>query len=284
MGSLAVPYFLFAVPPEFLGFQYLADSLRGFLIESDLNGVVLCVICDGVAVLAGGGLGLGLYFNCCSFCNSFLNCFGFLFGFCCGCFGFCNYHFFCCHCGLVILNSLYRHLVEHLYNVLHIAQAAVNLFLECVCLSGRILCQAVEVVLQLGDKLLQLIQQGFKHILVLLCKLLNKAGLGEHISHGLCHNFPAGHVVAHGLAVFIHAALSYFSLYQISHILSALCEFLENKGPKLIIFSCIVLFNEMHKFMVKSSQHCVFLKRINAFDAFKAGVYINIDGVLFPLK
>ena len=67
MAVPAKPQFLFSVPPEFLGSQHIQNGISGPLIELDLNGVVLCVICDGVAILTGGGLGLCLYFNCCIF-------------------------------------------------------------------------------------------------------------------------------------------------------------------------------------------------------------------------
>ena len=82
MGSLAVPNTLLAVPFELIGFQHIPDSLSGFLIELDLNGVVLAVVCDSVAVLAGGSFWFCLFLNCCIFGNSCLNFFGFFFSFC----------------------------------------------------------------------------------------------------------------------------------------------------------------------------------------------------------
>ena len=111
-------------------------------------------------------------------------------------------------------------------------------------------------------------------------KALNNVTVGKNIDHSIGDYFAAGLLVIE-LAGFI---LCQFCLNQVIYIQALIGKSLENKFPEIIIFYRGPLFNEMGKFVCKSSEHCVLAQTVNIGDRIKAAVDIYEDSIICPLK
>ena len=289
--SITEPHLLNLVPAEFVLLQNMAYLVGRLAVKTDFQGTALDVIRNGKSIsicLRNRLLGFhrlffnfGLsffnfairFFNCSfNFCSRFINCFHFGNG--SGIFIFGNNHFLGCHGLLVVLHSLYSHLIPHLHDAVHVFNGIANLIFQCVGSIIIVSNNAVKILSQILYKLFQLFQQFLENCLMLLSELLYERRIRQDIRHSICYNLTAGSLIIQ--PGFLH--LQFDQRVCILTVNSALVQFIKHSSSEFIVLDGIPIFNKVIKFMGESAQQHISFQVFNLGNILKSCVNINVDG------